>query len=275
MTTLAFLGAGSMGGSIVRGLLASGTAVENVRATTGSEASAAALREELGITAEALETRPEANAEAAASADVVVLGVKPAKVRETLEGIAGSLGPGTVVASVAAGVSLATLQELAGEAAAVRLMPNTPVAIGEGVISLTAADADAGRRAAALVSEVLTPVARVVPLAEDQIPATVGISGSGTAYFFYLAQALLEAGVELGLTREQAKEIVAGTARGAGLLLETTGEEPEALLKKIVSPGGTTAAALAEFDAGRADAIIRAAAHAAAKKNRAMEAELG
>lgn len=271
MTKVAFLGAGSMGGAIARGLLASGFPAEDIRATTRGESSAAGLREELGIGAAARDTDPAANREAAGWADVVILGVKPGMVRETLVDLGDSLGADTVLASVAAGISLATLGSLAGAAVPVRLMPNTPVQIGEGVISVTAAADDPGLAAVATLRGLLSPVARLVEIDEDQIPAMIGISGSGTAYFFYLSQALVAAGEDLGLTNEQAREIVEGTARGAGLLLSETREDPAVLRKNITSPGGTTAAALAEFEAGRVDAVIRAAARAAAARNLEME----
>lgn len=274
MTQLAFIGAGSMGSALIEGLLAGGHPVDGIAATTGSAASAQALHDRLGVQAVALADDADANRRLAADADIVVLGVKPWMIRETLAGL-GPLSADQVLVSVAAGITIQTLRELSGEAPVVRLMPNTPTAIGLGASSLSIADdpSPAEEAAANRVTDLFAPTGVIVRLPEDQIPAMTGVAGSGTAYFYHLAEVLIEAGVQEGLDRETAVRLVHATAHGAGAMLAHGADDAGTLRGKVTSKGGTTAAALAVFAEAGFPEVAHRAVKAAADRAREMAAE--
>ncbi|MDR2256735.1 MAG: pyrroline-5-carboxylate reductase [Arthrobacter sp.] len=247
--TIAFLGTGNMNGAILRGLLAAGHPADALRATTRSEASAAALSEETGVAARAAGEDPQGNLWAVEDADVVVLGVKPVGIAELARLIAPRLRPETVVLSVAAAITLATLEAaLPAGQPVVRTMPNTPLQVGAGAVGLsrgTHADDAAVARATA----VFGASGQVFEVPESQIDAVSAVSGSGPAYAFYLAEAMADGGVALGLDRELAVKLAAATVAGAGRMLEADGVDPAALRRAVTSPNGTTERAIAVFDA--------------------------
>lgn len=255
---LAFIGTGSMGGSLLSGVLSSGLDAEAVVATTHSAASAARTQESLGVRTLSLEADPRANAKAVPDADFVFLGVKPWMIVDTLTDLAPDLRPGTTVVSMAAGKTIAQIAALVPEAHVVRIMPNTPSSIGSGVVALSP-DADVPAEAVHTLETLLSGAGRVFTLPEDEIDAMIGVSGSGVAYFFLLAEAMVDAGVELGLDRETARNMVVATAEGAGKLLATD-PDPAKLRSAVTSKGGTTYAALSTFeDAGIRELVVKAA----------------
>ncbi|ROS61634.1 pyrroline-5-carboxylate reductase [Frigoribacterium sp. PhB160] len=274
----AILGAGSMGGAVLSGLLAPGVEVEGgVNVTNRTEAKAGPLRRD-GVTSLATETDPGANAAAVAGARVVLVGVKPHMVVDLLREIGPALEPGAVVVSLAAGVTTATMEEaLPASVPVLRSMPNTPSHVGLGVTGLAAgsrssdADLELARSLFACVGDVV-----VVP--EEQIDALSTISGSGPAYVFYLVEQLQEAAVALGFTPAQAATMVQGTFRGASELLaaaDDAGDAPDApaeLRRRVTSPGGTTERAVAVLaDGGLADLFGRAAQAALARNREIAE----
>lgn len=271
MTSIASIGTGNMGKALIGGIL---SADENlkVRATTHSAASAKKLSEELpNATITSVEDDPEANRKAAAGADFVFLGVKPWMMAETLQELAPSLEPGAVLISMAAGVAISDLSVLAPDNPIVRIMPNTPSSIGHGVIAL-APSSEVDEATVDTLKALLSGAGLVVSLAEDEIPAMTGVSASGVAYFFLLAEAMIAAGVKLGLSEETAKQMVVATADGAGRLL-TENPDPSAQRQAVSSKGGTTLAGLNTFiDAGIFD-IAEAAAKAAGDRSLEMEQE--
>ena len=189
--TIAFLGTGSMNGSIAAGLLAAGHDPAHIRATVRSEESRAALAQRLGDKVEIITTGGEAdgNHKATAHADVVLLGVKPYGIVELARDIAPALAPNAVVVSVAAGVTLETLAEcLPAGQPIVRCMPNTPSSVGKGVLAISTTDTVKDEQKK-LVEEVLGTVGLVVEVREDQMDAVTAVSGSGPAYAFLLAEA--------------------------------------------------------------------------------------
>ncbi|GGC81073.1 pyrroline-5-carboxylate reductase [Tersicoccus solisilvae] len=263
---VAFIGTGSMNGSILAGVLASGKAPATVVATVRRPERAAALRQTHGITVLASAEDESANARAVEGADVVVLGVKPVGIEAMAREIAGSLSPAAVVVSVAAAVTNAMIEAaLPAGQAVVRVMPNTPSRVRRGVLA-----ASPGRAAtpeqAALVEGVLAGSGVVVTVPEEQQDAVSAISGSGPAYVFYLAEAMTDAGVALGLGRDLAARLAEETVSGAGELLRTSDDDAATLRRGVTSPHGTTEQAIATFDReGLRDIVAHGTANAAAR----------
>lgn len=176
-----------------------------------------------------------------ASAQTVLMSVKPQTWRDAAKAIEGKLAPDAVIVSVAAGVRATAISQGFGNRRTARVMPTTACAIARGTASLFAADAEAMARAHALFD----PVATVVELAnEDEMHAATGVSGSAPAYLYAFIEALEAAGVSAGLTPAQASKLARSTITGAAALLAETGEEPADLRRQVASPGGTTEAAL-------------------------------
>ena len=263
--SIAIIGAGAMGGAILGGLLAPGVTVDgDIRVTNRTEAKAALVRRP-GVDSVALETTPDGNALAVRGASVVIIGVKPAMVPETLAALAGDLAPDALVISVAAGVTTATMEAIVSQPI-LRAMPNTPSLIGKGVTGL-AAGSRATAEQVALGRARFETVGTVVEVPESQIDALSTISGSGPAYVFYLVEQLTRTAVNLGFTPAQAAELVTGTFLGSVELLVASGREPEELRRQVTSPNGTTQRAIAElekadltglFDRATASALARA-----------------
>lgn len=270
--TVAIIGAGSMGSSLLKGMLSTDAlSNENVRATTHSHASAQKLAQELGIRAIAAEDNANANAEAVQGADFVFLGVKPWSIRETAQSFADAVSEDTVIVSMAAGVSLKTLAAAFPNNPVVRIMPNTPSAIGKGVITVSPDD-KAPEVQVEELTKLLSGAGEVFTVPESAIGGMIGISGSGVAYFFLLAEKLITAGQELGLDEDTARRMAVATAEGAGLLLAGD-PDPAKLRAAVAHPGGTTAAAVDSFEADGFEASVVRAARAAAEKAADMERE--
>lgn len=269
---LAFLGAGSMGGAILRGLVAAGLTGGGVTATNRSAAKAAELAELEGVTSVALETASDANVAAAASADVVLIGVKPAMVPDLLDEIAPHLRPGAVVVSLAAGVTLATFAKHLGEGVAtLRSMPNTPSLVGKGVTGL-AAGAAATADDVALVRALFETVGQVVEVPESRIDALSTISGSGPAYVFLLIEEFTKAAVRMGFDVDAARLLAEQTFIGATALLASADVDPAELRRRVTSPKGTTERAVAVLQAARLDDTFTAAAEAALARAKELAA---
>ncbi|MBM7517985.1 pyrroline-5-carboxylate reductase [Nocardioides nitrophenolicus] len=272
-TNIAFLGCGAMSEAILAGLLRSGFPAEQVRATVRTPARAAWLADTYGVTATSTEDSP-ANAEAAADAGLVVLGVKPGLVREVAAEVAPALAPDAVVVSVAGAVPLARIEEVlpAGQPV-VRAMPNTPARVGHGVTAL-AAGAHAGAQQLATARELFATVGLVVEVTEDQVDAVGAISGSGPAYVFYLAEAMAEAGERLGLPAALSRSLAAHTVAGAGRLLDDPAADPAALRRAVSSPHGSTERAIAAFEERGLRATVAAGTTAATARAAEITREL-
>ncbi|AOP52755.1 MAG: pyrroline-5-carboxylate reductase [Brevibacterium aurantiacum] len=271
MTSIASIGTGNMGTALLKGILSADEKLD-VRATTNSAASAKRLAAELpNATVTSVEDDAEANRKAAEGADFVFLGVKPWMMAETVRDLAPSLNADSVLVSMAAGVAMADLATLAPQNPIVRIMPNTPSSIGHGVIAL-APSAEVDDTIVDTLRTLLSGAGLVVALDESEIPAMTGISGSGVAYFFLLAETMIAAGVKMGLSEETAKQMVVATADGAGRLL-TEKPDPSAQRQAVSSKGGTTLAGLQTFiDAGLFD-TTEAAVQAAGNRSLEMEKE--
>jgi pyrroline-5-carboxylate reductase len=268
---IAVLGAGSMGGAILQGVVRSGLAT-TVTATNRTVAKASELADLDGVTSIALEVNPDGNTDAAASADIVLIGVKPAMVPDLLREIAPALRPGTIVVSLAAGVTLATFASILGDGVAVlRSMPNTPAVVGKAVTGL-AAGAAVAPEDAALVRSLFETVGAVVELPEEQIDALSTISGSGPAYVFLLIEELTKAAVGKGFTEAQARLMAEQTFIGAAALLDATREDPAELRRRVTSPKGTTERAVEVLQRARLDEVFAEATDAALARARELAA---
>ena len=256
LPSTAILGTGSMGGAILSGLRRPEVAVERVRVTTRTDASAAALRAQ-GVEARAVEHDRGANAWAVEGARVVVLGVKPAQITALLAEVAPALEPDALVVSVAAGVTTAAMEAEVPNPV-VRAMPNTPSLIGRGVTGISAGSR-ADRGELALATALFRTVGTVIELPEAQIDALSTISGSGPAYVFLLIEELTRAAQAQGFDDDIARLMVQQTFLGASLLLESTGDDPEELRRRVTSPKGTTERAIAVLqEADLAELFTRA-----------------
>ncbi|MDP3952204.1 pyrroline-5-carboxylate reductase, partial [Microbacterium sp.] len=220
LPSLAFLGAGSMGGAILQGVVASGIDVDGgIVATNRTKEKASALAGLEGVTSIALEEQPAGNTDAAASADIVIVGVKPAMVPDLLREIGPVLRPDAIVVSVAAGVTLATFADgLGSDARVIRAMPNTPAIVGKAVTGLAAGGA-ASADDLAVVRRLFELVGAAVEVPEEQIDALGTISGSGPAYVFLFIEELTKAAIGKGFDEQDARLMVEQTFIGATALL--------------------------------------------------------
>ncbi|MEN9606519.1 MAG: hypothetical protein RL605_347 [Actinomycetota bacterium] len=269
---IAILGSGSMGSAILAGLLAAGFDPARVSVSTKSDASARKLIDQYAVHAYALESSSEANREAVAGADVVLVAVKPAYVASTLAEVAEQLRSDALVISVAAGITNATMEAAVPQGVrVVRSMPNTPAIVGRAVTGLAkgarATDADL-----ATASSLFETVGKVVVVAENQIDALSTISGSGPAYVFYFIEQLAKAAEHHGFTAEQAATLVNETFLGAAELVAATGKAPTELRRQVTSPNGTTERAIAVFDQANLAQVFVDATEAALARARELAA---
>jgi pyrroline-5-carboxylate reductase len=258
---IAIIGVGNMGEAVLSGLVRSGHAPADLVAGVRRPERGAELAERYGVG-----SAPAA--EAAAGADIVVLGVKPYDVVPVLSSL--ELAPGQLVVSLAAGIPTAAMEAaVPAGVAVVRVMPNTPSLVGEGM-SVVAAGASASEEDVSDAVALMGAVGEAVVVPEKQVDAAAAISGSGPAYVFYVAEALVEAGVHLGLPRTVASQLVTQTLAGSSLLLRESGEHPAVLREQVTSPGGTTAAALRELETHKVRAAFLAAMEAARDRSRSL-----
>ncbi|HET6989638.1 MAG TPA: pyrroline-5-carboxylate reductase [Kribbella sp.] len=263
---LVFIGGGNLGTALVSGLLGGESpryAPDQIQVVESSGERAAYLRDRFGIATPPL-------AEAVRTAGTVLIAVKPHHVDGLLADLAGELTDDQLLISAAGGVRIGQIEQaMTTKPAVVRCMPNTPAAVGEGMIALAggtyATPADVAEAEA-----LLRTVGRVVQVAEPQLDAITAISGSGPAYFFYLAEALVDAAVLVGLPRPFAEELVTQTAFGAGMMLRDSGDDPVRLRAAVSSPGGTTIAAVREFENRAVRSAVMAAAEAARDRSIAL-----
>jgi pyrroline-5-carboxylate reductase len=262
----AVLGGGVMGEALVQALLEAGWTADDVDVTERSAARAMELSGKYGVRA------ADPNRKAAKGADLVLIAVKPQVVPEVLAEIAPALRPGTLVVSVAAGIPLAVYEAALPEGTpVVRVMPNTPALVGKGASGI-APGTHATDEHLGLVEQALAATGLVVRVAEKDLDAVTAVSGSGPAYAFYLIDAMAEAGVLLGLTRDLATRLAVATVEGSAALAAGTGDHPVVLRERVSSPGGTTVAAVAQLDAHGVRAGVVAAARAAYDRSRELGA---
>ncbi|WP_223626898.1 pyrroline-5-carboxylate reductase [Microbacterium sp. EST19A] len=273
LPSLAFLGAGSMGGAILRGVVASGIRIDGgITATNRTPEKAQAFSDVDGVTSIALSEQPDGNADAVAGARIVLVGVKPAMVPDLLREIAPHLASDAIVVSLAAGVTLQTFADVLGaDARVIRSMPNTPSTVRKGVAGL-AAGASATADDLALVRRLFETVGAVVEVPESQIDALGTISGSGPAYVYLLIEEFTKAAIGLGFTEADARLMAEHTFIGATALLDASGEDPAELRRRVTSPKGTTERAIAVLQDAHLDQTFSDAAAAALARSKELAA---
>ena len=265
---LGFIGGGNMAAAIVGGLLRKGFMAGDITVAEPIAGRRAWLTQEFGIGV-------EESAAACLDADVIVLAVKPQQLKEALT-VLPTLQARQLVLSVAAGVRAADISRwLKGHAAVARAMPNTPALVGKGATGLfglpgtSAAQRD-------WASQVMEAVGMVVWVDEEsQIDAVTALSGSGPAYVFYFIEALEQAGIELGLTPQVARQLTLQTFLGAATLAVQDPASPAELRARVTSKGGTTESGIQALVEGGVQAAILQAARAAAERAREMGDQLG
>jgi pyrroline-5-carboxylate reductase len=259
----AVIGAGVMGETLLSGLIRAGRSADQLVVVEKRAERAAELKERYGVDV-------VADVAAAATAPTVLLVVKPQDMADVLTEIAPALRPGQLLVSLAAGITTRFIESHVPDGVAVvRVMPNTPALVDEGMAAISpGTHCDDAHLAEA--EELMASVGRVVRVPEKQQDAVTAISGSGPAYVFFVVEAMIEAGVHLGLPRTTAHELAVQTLFGSALMLRETGEHPAVLREQVTSPGGTTAAALRELEVHRVRAAFLAALEAARDRSREL-----
>ena len=258
------LGAGKIGEALIAGLLSAGRRPEELMFTERHADRADELTARYGVKAVDIGT-------AARQGDVLVVAVKPQDIEQLLADLAGEIDTATLVVSLAAGLPTGLYERrLPSGVPVVRVMPNTPMLVGEAMSAISA-----GRHATAehlaLVEDLLGSVGRVLRVPEGQQSAVTALPGSGPAYFFYLVEAMIDAGILLGLPRSVATDLIIQSAVGAARMLRDSGEHPVTLREAVTSPAGTTIMAIRELEKHG----VRAALLAAIEAARDRSAELG
>ncbi|HEX3929473.1 MAG TPA: pyrroline-5-carboxylate reductase [Nocardioides sp.] len=262
MSTTAIIGAGVMGETLLSGLLRSGRPVAELLVGEKRVERARELEERYAVSV-------VSNVEAAQRSDVVALVVKPQDMGAVLEEIGPAVRPGQLVVSLAAGITTAFLESRLPEGVpVVRVMPNTPALVDEGMAAI-APGSHCDDEHLAVAEALLGSTGRVLRVPERQMDAVTAISGTGPAYVFFVVESMIEAGVHLGLPRATATELVVQTLVGSAKMLRETGTHPVVLREQVTSPGGTTAAALRELEVHKVRAAFLAAMEAA--RNRSAE----
>ena len=259
---VAFLGGGRMGEALASGIVRSGArAKDELIVTCRREERAAELEERLGVQATLH------NPEAVAWADTVVLTVKPQDMEALLEQITGSVKPRHLVISFAAGIRTSFSEGLLPPGVpVVRTMSNVPVLVDE-AMTVVSPGSSATDKHLMVAEELLSAVGRVVRLPEKHQDAVTATSGSGPAYFFLLAEAMIEACILLGLSRDVATELIIQTMLGSAKMLRDTGRHPVELREMVTSPGGTTIAAIRHLEEAGVRAAFLNAIDAACKRS--------
>ena len=262
--TTAIIGAGVMGETLLAGLLRAGVAKTDLLIADRRIERSAEVTEKHGVS-------NGTNQEVVGTADTVVLVVKPQDMAIVLGEISQSIKPGALVVSLAAGITTSFIENLLPAGTPViRVMPNTPALVDQGMAAISAGSLSTEAHLET-AETLLRSVGQVVRVPEKYQDAITAISGSGPAYIFYVVEAMIEGGVMLGLPRDVANELVLQTVYGAATMLRETGEHPTVLREQVTSPGGTTVAALRQFD----DFKVRAAFLSAMEAARDRSKELG
>ena len=260
---VALLGGGKMGEALLAGMLRAGRTAADVVVTDRHADRAADLRDRYGV------VTPDV-AEAVKGADVIIVAVKPQDMATLLVEIGDLVRPDQLVISVAAGIPAAFLERhFTADVPVVRVMSNTAVFVDE-AMSAISAGAHATSDHMKLTESLLTPVGEVIRVPESQLDAVTALSGSGPAYVFYLVAAMTDAGILLGLPREVAHKLIVQTAIGAARMMKETGEHPVKLREAVMSPAGTTIAAIREMENHGVRAAMIAALEAARDRSREL-----
>ncbi|NJQ07256.1 pyrroline-5-carboxylate reductase [Streptomyces lonarensis] len=262
---IAVLGAGKIGEALLGGLLRGGRPPARLLATARRAERAEALRARHGI-------EVVTNAEAATRADTLILAVKPQDMATLLTELAPHTAPDRLVISAAAGITTAFVEErLPAGTPVVRVMPNTPALVDE-AMSVISAGAHATEEHLGHAEEIFDSVGKTLRLPESQQDAATALSGSGPAYFYFLVEAMIDAGILLGLPRDKAHDLIVQAAHGASVMLRDSGDHPVTLREAVTSPAGTTINAIRELEKHGVRAAFLDALEAARDRSRALAA---
>jgi pyrroline-5-carboxylate reductase len=265
MSKIVFIGGGNMASCLIGGMLANGFSRQEI---TVSEPNADACRR-IEAT-HGISTTADNNA-AVHNADIVVLAVKPQVMGSVVEPLADSLAHHPIMVSIAAGIPVSAIENwTGGDLTIVRAMPNTPAMVQAGATGLFASKAlDANQKST--IEDIFNAVGYACWVnKEADIDAVTAVSGSGPAYFFLVFEAMQKVGEELGLDAETSAQLTLNTALGAAKLALHADQEPEQLRKQVTSPGGTTQAAIASFQAQDLETVFRAAMNSALARAKEM-----
>jgi pyrroline-5-carboxylate reductase len=266
---IAFIGGGNMASALISGLANPPRSDLRIRVVEPRESARRRLEETFSLA-----TYTDA-ASAVDGADVVLLAIKPQIMSTVLDELAGHVQPGQLVLSIAAGITMDTIEAQLGRGqAVVRCMPNTPALIGHGITGMVAGrNCSIGQRSQA--EQIMSAASEVVWLEdEDLMDAVTAVSGTGHAYFFLLTEALAAAARELGLPAATADRLAAITCFGAGAMVASSPDEAEELRRRVTSPGGTTEAAMAVLDNGDFRALMLRAVRAARDRSQELSGQV-
>lgn len=261
--TTGIIGAGVMGETLLSGLVRAGRRVDNLLVGEKRTERAGELADRYGVSV-------VSNLDAAAGADTLALVVKPQDMSEVLAEISPVLRAGQLLVSLAAGITTDFIESrVPTGVAVVRVMPNTPALVDEGMAAISPGTHCSDIQLAE-AEALMSSVGKVVRIPERQQDAVTAISGSGPAYIFFVVESMIEAGVHLGLPRTTASDLVIQTLVGSAKMLQETGTHPAVLREQVTSPAGTTAAALRELEIHRVRAAFLAAMEAARDRSREL-----
>lgn len=261
---IGFIGGGNMAEAIIKGLLSSGIRPEVIQVAEPLVQRRDYLSGTFGVSAS------DDTLEVARQADIIILAVKPQLAATVLTTLEPAISENTLVISIMAGISTAFIEEfLSGGVRVVRAMPNTPAMIQAAATAICP-----GRKSnendLAVAGGIFSSVGCVVTVSEKQMDAVTGLSGSGPAYVFTFLEALTDAGVKNGLTRDVAFKLALQTVLGSARMVDETGEHPALLKEKVTSPGGTTIAALHTLENGRFRGLIMDAVDSACRRSKEL-----
>ncbi|MDH4353090.1 MAG: pyrroline-5-carboxylate reductase [Actinomycetota bacterium] len=260
---VAILGAGKMGEALLSGLIRAGGSPADLLVTSRGAERAEQLADRYGV--EVVD-----NTAAVKAAQTVIVAVKPQDMGALLTEIGPSVTPDQLVVSVAAGITTDFIERrLAADVPVVRVMSNTPVLVDEAMSALSAGS-HATEAHLARAEQLLKAVGRTIRVPESQQDAVTALSGSGPAYFFYLVEAMTDAGILLGLPRSVAHDLIVQTAIGSAVMLRESGDTPQSLREAVMSPAGTTIAAIREMENHKVRAAFLAALEAARDRSREL-----
>ncbi|WP_030548896.1 pyrroline-5-carboxylate reductase [Streptomyces albus] len=260
---VAVLGTGKIGEALLSGMIRAGWPTDDLLVTARRPERAAELRERHGV-------RAVSNAEAAKTADTLILTVKPQDMGRLLDELAPHVPADRLVVSGAAGIPTAFFEErLAPGTPVVRVMTNTPALVDE-AMSVISAGSHATEEHLAHTEEIFNGVGKTLRVPETQQDAATALSGSGPAYFYFLVEAMTDAGILLGLPRDKAHDLIVQAAIGAAVMLRDSGEHPVKLREAVTSPAGTTISAIRELESHGVRAALIAALEAARDRSREL-----
>lgn len=268
MHTVAIVGVGKIGEVLLAGLLRSGWPVDRLLATARRPERAAEIAARYGI-------RMVANETALTDADVLAIAVKPQDAAALMTELGPKVPPDKLLVSLCAGLPTAFFAKwLPAGTPVVRVMTNTPALVDEAMTAISAGPWATAEHLA-LAEEMFTPLGRTIRVPESQQDAVTALSGSGPAYFYYLVEAMTDAGILLGLPRQVAHDLIVQTAIGSAIMLRDSGEHPVKLREAVTSPAGTTINAIRELENHGVRAALLAALAAARDRAQELAAQAG